>query len=69
MVVEKEWIENTLKSKDRSEGLDFLYENLKTTLQVIDALRAEGDEVLAESECEEIAQKLKLMKMGQSEGR
>ena len=63
LVVKEEWIENVLKSKgkDRSENLEFLYENLKTTLQAIDELRAKDNHVLSKVECEEIVQEQRLM--------
>lgn len=63
LVVKEEWIKNALESKrkDRTENLEFLYENLKTTLQAIDELRAKDNHVLSKAECEEIVQKQRLM--------
>lgn len=62
LVVKDEWIEDTLKSKDRSERLESLYENLKMILQVIDGLRAKGDDVLTRAECKEIIRQARLLK-------
>lgn len=62
LVIKKEWIKDTLKSEERSESLDILYNNLKTALEIIDAFRDKGYQVLTTAECEEIAQQQRLRK-------
>lgn len=56
LVIKKEWIKDTFENEERSESLDILYNNLKTALEAIDALRDKDYPVLTITECKEITQ-------------
>lgn len=54
LVVNERWVDERFKSKGNGHDSSILYENLKTALQFIDKLQADGEHVLTESEVNKI---------------